>query len=73
MPKMPEAPTTPPDWYYDEPPELDEPDELEDAMMNCHSFRGDDGYWYCGAIGSEDCDECPFQRELGTRWRRRRK
>jgi hypothetical protein len=27
----------------------------------------DGGVFVCGAVGSEDCDECPFQCELGTK------
>jgi hypothetical protein len=50
-----------------------EVDEIEEAMMDCHMFRGDDGYWHCGAIGSEDCDECPFYGDIGTRWKRKAK
>lgn len=47
------------DEDYDE-----EPDELEQAMGDCHAFL-DGGRYVCMAIGSEDCDECPFHDDLG--------
>lgn len=42
----------------------DEPDEYEEALGNCSGFM-DGGYFVCGAVGSEDCDECPFHNDLG--------
>lgn len=42
----------------------DEYDEFEDALGNCHAFF-DGRVYVCGAVGSEDCDECPFNGELG--------
>jgi hypothetical protein len=42
----------------------DEPDEFEEALGNCHAFL-DGGVYVCMAAGSEDCDECPFNNELG--------
>jgi hypothetical protein len=44
---------------YDE-----EPDEYEEALGNCHAFI-DGGFMVCMAVGSEDCDECPFNSDLG--------
>lgn len=38
----------------------------EDELSNCHAFV-DGGVFVCGAAGSEDCDECPFNSELGTK------
>lgn len=47
-------------------PELDdyEPDEWEEELDNCHGWF-DDGRFVCGAVGSEDCDECPCNDWLG--------
>lgn len=42
----------------------EEPDEYEEALGNCHAFVDGDVF-VCGAVGSEDCDECPFNRDLG--------
>lgn len=42
----------------------DEHDEFDDEMMNCHAFL-DGGHYVCMAAGSEDCDMCPFNSELG--------
>lgn len=54
------------DDYNDEPDYDDEPDEFEEAMSNCHGWHQDQtGPFVCGAVGSEDCDECPFYRDLG--------
>lgn len=48
------------DSDYDE-----ELDEYEEALGNCSGFM-DDGFFVCGAAGSEDCDwECPFSGDLG--------
>lgn len=44
--------------------EDDEPDEYEKAISNCCGFF-EGGYFMCGAVGSEDCDECPFYGDLG--------
>jgi hypothetical protein len=46
----------------DDEPDLD--DEFEEALGNCHQFVTD-GITHCGAIGSEQCDECPFHDDLG--------
>ncbi len=40
--------------------------EGDDELSNCHAFV-DGGVFVCGAAGSEDCDECPFNCELGTK------
>lgn len=40
--------------------------EGDDDLSNCHAFV-DGGVFVCGAAGSEDCDECPFNCELGTK------
>jgi len=49
------------DDYDDE-----EPDEYEEAMGNCHGWHEDQtGHFVCGDVGSEECDECPFNRDLG--------
>jgi hypothetical protein len=40
--------------------------EGDDELSNCHAFV-DGGVFVCGAVGSEDCDECPFNCELGTK------
>lgn len=40
--------------------------EGDDDLTNCHAFV-DGGMFVCGAVGSEDCDECPFNSELGTK------
>lgn len=44
-----------------------EHDEFEEAAGNCHAFfeGGPNGVFVCMAIGSEDCDECPFNKDLG--------
>lgn len=41
-----------------------EPDEREEDLDNCHGWF-DDGRFVCGAVGSEDCDECPCNDWLG--------
>lgn len=38
--------------------------EGDDDLSNCHMFE-DGGVFVCGAVGSEDCDECPFHDDLG--------
>lgn len=51
---------------YDQPD--DEPDEFEEAAFDCHGFFDSGpgrGAFVCMAVGSEDCDECPFNRDLG--------
>lgn len=43
-------------------------DEFEEAMYDCHGHfdePGPGGLFQCGAVGSEDCDECPMHRWLG--------
>lgn len=50
------------DW--DDHCDEEEPDEYEEALGNCHSFL-DAGVYVCMAAGSEDCDECPFNGDLG--------
>lgn len=43
-------------------------DEFEEAMYDCHGHfdqQGARGIFQCGAVGSEDCDECPMHRWLG--------
>jgi hypothetical protein len=40
--------------------------EGDDELSNCHAFV-DGGVFVCGAVGSEDCDQCPFNCELGTK------
>jgi hypothetical protein len=54
------------EMYPDEEPD-EEPDEYEEAMGNCHGWfeNNGKGAFMCGAVGSEDCDECPFYRDLG--------
>jgi hypothetical protein len=45
-----------------------EPDEFEEAMYDCHGYfdqQGARGVFFCGAVGSEDCDECPCNKWLG--------
>lgn len=54
------------DWYepdYDD----EEPDEYEEALGNCHGWFENlgAGHFMCGAVGSENCDSCPFYRDLG--------
>ena len=49
---------------YDEDCDDEEPDEYEEALGNCHSFL-EGGVYICMAAGSEECDECPFNRDLG--------
>ena len=54
------------DYDFDDEPDREEEDELEEAMGNCHGWHEDlTGPFVCGAVGSEDCDECPFHRDLG--------
>jgi hypothetical protein len=53
------------DWLWEQD-ELD--DDWEGAMMDCGIFYTD-GHYYCGAVGSEQCDECPNNSQLGRkRW-----
>lgn len=43
-------------------------DEFEEAMYDCHGHfdeQGPGGIFQCGAVGSEDCDECPMHAWLG--------
>lgn len=63
---------TPENWpEFDEDRDIfdcDEPDEYEDAMQNCHGWfdpNPETGVFVCGAAGSEDCDECPFNDWCG--------
>jgi hypothetical protein len=53
------------DGLYDDETELDEFDE---ATANCHGYfqsQKASAAFVCGAVGSEDCDECPLHRWLG--------
>jgi len=55
-----------PDDYFDD--EEYEPDEFEDELDNCHGYfesQSPKAVWVCGAVGSEDCDECPCHDWLG--------
>jgi hypothetical protein len=56
-----------PDDYFDDDSDY-EPDEFEDEMDNCHGHfesQSPNAVWVCGAVGSEDCDECPCYAWLG--------
>lgn len=40
----------------------------DDDLSNCHGYFPDQGpqaRFQCGAVGSEDCDECPMNNWLG--------
>lgn len=53
-----------PDSFDDEPAL----DAFEEALCNCHGyFRSQraGAHFMCGAVGSEDCDECPMNKWLG--------
>lgn len=51
---------------FDENHEDEEPDEYEEALGNCSGFMDpSDQIFWCGATGSEDCDECPFHGDIG--------
>jgi hypothetical protein len=53
------------DDSYDDECELD---AFEEAMYDCHGHfdeQGPGGIFICGAVGSEDCDECPCHAWLG--------
>lgn len=55
-----------PDDYFDD--DEYEPDEYEDEMYDCHGFfesQSPSAVFICGAVGSEDCDECPCYEWLG--------
>lgn len=59
-----EQPTVEPDDGDDDY----EPDVYEDEMYDCHGFfdsQRPDAVFVCGAVGSEDCDECPCNSWLG--------
>jgi hypothetical protein len=56
-----------PDDYFDDEGEyeLDEEDQLSE---DCHGFfesQHPGAVFVCGAVGSEDCDECPMHNWLG--------
>lgn len=43
-------------------------DEYEEAMYDCHGHfdsQRADAHFMCGAVGSEDCDECPCNAWIG--------
>jgi hypothetical protein len=45
-----------------------EPDEWEEEMADCHGYfesQSPNAVFVCGAVGSEDCDECPCYAWLG--------
>lgn len=51
-----------------EEPEWEDDADFDEAMDNCHGHfdePGPGGIFHCGAVGSEDCDECPMHRWLG--------
>jgi hypothetical protein len=48
------------------PEDEHDPDDWDGEGLICHAFV-DGGVFVCGAVGSEDCDECPFNCELGTK------
>lgn len=53
------------DEHYDDEPDMD---EFEEAMYDCHGYfdsQRADAHFMCGAVGSEDCDECPMHNWLG--------
>lgn len=58
-----------PDCRCDDPDDDDdELDEIDDDMYDCHGWfdgHGKSAVFMCGAVGSEDCDECPCYRWLG--------
>ncbi len=48
--------------------EEDFDDEFEEAAFDCHGFfegGPGQGAFVCTAVGSEDCDGCPFYDDLG--------
>ena len=56
-----------PDDYFDDDGDY-EPDEFDDELENCCGFfesQSPNAVWVCGAVGSEDCDECPCYGWLG--------
>lgn len=61
-------------WAPDYPDESDEfyddcdLDECGEEMYDCHGHfdsQRADAHFMCGAVGSEDCDECPMHSWLG--------
>ncbi len=43
-------------------------EDFDEALDNCHGHfdePGPGGIFQCGAVGSEDCDECPMNSWLG--------
>jgi hypothetical protein len=54
------------DFELEEIPPDHTDEALEEALANCSgSFTGAGGVFMCGASGSEDCDLCPFNRDIG--------
>jgi len=54
-----------PDDYFDDEYE---PDEWEEEMADCYGHfesQSPNAVFLCGAVGSEDCDECPCYAWLG--------
>jgi hypothetical protein len=48
--------------------EWEDDEDFDEAMDSCHGHfdePGPGGIFHCGAVGSEDCDECPMHRWLG--------
>lgn len=48
--------------------EWEDDEEYDEALDNCHGHfdePGPGGIFQCGAVGSEDCDECPMHAWLG--------
>lgn len=59
----------PDDW---DPVDDYDGEDWEDEMYDCHGHfdqPGKAGIFMCGAVGSEDCDECPMHGWLGLNHR----
>lgn len=57
-----------PDEWYDGPDDGSDFDDMDDEMYDCHGYfdsQRADAKFYCGAAGSEDCDECPMNCWIG--------
>ena len=57
---------SPADYDEDSDEYQEQLDEFEEALANCCGHFEADGVFWCGAVGSKDCDfECPFNRDVG--------
>lgn len=54
-----------PDDYFDDDVDQDDYEEFEEECCGFFESQSPKAVFVCGAVGSEDCDECPMHNWLG--------